>query len=39
MAFSDSPPPAKTAGLIVLVALAVLVFLHRGFAGVDVRLG
>lgn len=39
MAFKDSPPPAKMAGLIVLVAFAVLVMLHRGFAGVDVRLG
>lgn len=39
MSFKDSPPPAKMAGVIVLLAFAVLVFLHRGFAGVDVRLG
>lgn len=39
MALRDSPNSAKTAGLLVVAALAVLVVLHKGFAGVDVKLG
>jgi hypothetical protein len=37
--FKDSPSSAKMAGVLVLGALATLVFLHKGFAGIDVQLG
>lgn len=31
--------PAKLAGAITLAALAVLILLHKGFAGIRVKVG
>lgn len=39
MGFSEAPTSAKSAGLLVLGALLILVMLHKGFAGIDVQLG